>query len=72
MEIFSKIIITMSNGKVMEYHLADFERYGNELEHKEENIIINTEKPKESFIYELSKRKEIENKDYIVKVEFVK
>lgn len=71
LEKFSKIIITMSSGRKIEYVAADFDRFGDELEHKTENIILNPKDPKESFVYELSERQEIDNKEYITRFEFV-
>lgn len=51
---FSKVIVTLPNGRIKRFSSSDFDFYAstNELEHKEENIIITLDNLSYSFIYE--------------------
>lgn len=44
------------------FHFYDFEMFGNELEHKRCNIILDTKEPQKSFMYVLDMRGEITEK----------
>lgn len=59
------IRITFLGGKTTTLSEDEFERIGNELEHKNENIILNITNPLSSFIYETDYRGEMLNKEYI-------
>lgn len=58
------IIIKFPNGRIQKYSIKDFEYYyaTNELEHHNENIIINVNSPYLSFVYETDEKGEITNK----------
>lgn len=65
---YNSIKITFPNGKVKIFPYNSFEYYAatNELEHKDENIIITLNDISYSFEYETDKRfNEITNKDFI-------
>lgn len=70
----SKIRITFPNGKIITFATCEFEYFAsvNELEHKEDNIIINLNQIKKSFIYDVNDNGEIINKDFIPSVAFIK
>lgn len=70
----SKIRITFPNGKIKTFAICEFESFAsvNELEHKEDNIIINLNQIKKSFIYDTNDNGEIINKDFIPTVDFIK
>ena len=70
----SKIRITFPNGKIKTFAIREFEYFAsvNELEHKEDNIIINLNQIKKSFIYDTNDNGEIINKDFIPTVDFIK
>ena len=59
------IHITFLSGKTITLSEDEFERIGDEWEHKKENIILNITKPLSSFIYETDYRGEMLNKEYI-------
>lgn len=59
------IRITFPSGKIRTFEVTEFEDFGCEMEHKSENIIINTSKPSSSFVYETNILGEITNKDII-------
>ena len=60
-----EIKVTMPNGKVLMFSIDDFEDFGNTLEHKTENIILDKEDPRKSCVYETDYNGEIIYKDYI-------
>lgn len=65
---YNSIKITFPNGRVKAYSISCFDYYAatNELEHKEENIIVSLSNPSKSFIYETDKlSNEMVNKEYI-------
>lgn len=70
----SKIKITFPNGKTNTFAICEFEYFAsvNELEHKEDNIIINLNQIKKSFIYDINDIGEITNKNFIPSVDFIK
>lgn len=45
--------------------INEFEKFGDELEHQTDNIILNISNPHKSFTYETNSRGEITNKEYI-------
>lgn len=51
---FSKVIVTLPNSRIKRFTSSDFDLYAstNELEHKEENIIISLDDLSCSFVYE--------------------
>ena len=51
---FTSVIITFPNGRRKHYAFTEFDffRSANELEHKEENIIITLDNLSHSFVYE--------------------
>lgn len=51
---YNSIKITLPNGRVIHYPYSSFDYYAttNELEHKEENIIISLGNVSKSFVYE--------------------
>lgn len=59
------ILIEFPNGRIRHYPIEDFDYYSvsNELEHKEENIIICIDDLSRSFTYELNEQGEIINKE---------
>ena len=59
------ITVTYPSGSIRTFADEDFELFQNELEHKTENIILNTEEPYKSFAYETDCRGEIINRDPI-------
>lgn len=66
-------MITFPNGRVNTYPYSAFDYYvaTNELEHKEESIIITLDYIAKSFVYETDEMSgEIINKEYI-SIEFV-
>lgn len=65
MKHYNFIQIVMPNGFILDYCKTDFEQYDTEFEHISENIILNTEEPEKSFIYETNNRGEIINKEFI-------
>lgn len=70
---YNSIKITFPNGRVKVYPYSAFEYYAaiNELEHKEENIIISLAKTSKSFVYETDELSgEMINKEYI-SIEFI-
>lgn len=70
---YKSIKITYPNGIVKNYPYSAFDFYAatNELEHKEENIIISLANTSKSFVYETDNLSdEIVNKEF-VSIEFV-
>ena len=59
------IRITLLSGKTITLSEDEFEHIGDELEHINENIILNITKPLSSFIYETDYRGEMVNKENI-------
>jgi hypothetical protein len=61
---FSIIEITLPNGRKYNFHYEEFESFPavNELQHKTENIIINTDNIHRSFFYETDDNGEISYK----------
>ncbi len=59
------IQIIFHSGKTLSFSDDEFERIGDELEHLNENIILNIFNPHYSFIYETDYRDEMVNKEYI-------
>lgn len=51
---FTSVIITFPNGRIKHFASSDFDFFSstNELEHKEENIIITLDDLSHSFVYE--------------------
>lgn len=71
---YNSINITFPNGRVKKYPYSTFDYYAttNELEHKEENIIISLTNTSKSFVYETDEfSNEMINKEYIC-VDFIK
>lgn len=65
---YNSIKITFPNGRVKTYPYSAFDYYAatNELEHKEENIIVSLANTSKSFVYETDELSgEIINKEYI-------
>ncbi|MBO7052056.1 MAG: hypothetical protein J6W24_05270 [Prevotella sp.] len=60
-----RIEVTMPNGKIVRFSIDDFDDYGDCLEHKTENIILDKENPCDSCVYETDYNGEITYKDYI-------
>lgn len=64
----NSIRITLPNGRTKDYPFFSFDYYAatNELEHKEENIIIALDDTAKSFIYETDELSdEIVNREYV-------
>jgi len=59
------IYVTFPNGNIRTFDKTEFEDFGCEMEHKSENIILNTSKPSFSFVYETDMLGEITNKEKI-------
>ena len=64
------ITLIFSNGRTRTFDVQEFEQFGDELEHKTENIIINTLHPEQSFTYELNEKNEISNKEPITEFKY--
>lgn len=65
---YNSIKITFPNGRIKTYPYSDFDYYiaTNELEHKEENIIISLDNTSKSFVYETDEVSgEMVNKEYV-------
>lgn len=69
---YKSIIIEFSNGRIQHYSLENFDYFSvpNELEHKEENIIICMDDLPQSFIYETNEQGEIIHTEKICHVAF--
>lgn len=70
---YKSIKITFPNGRVKTYLYSTFDYYAatNELEHKDENIIITLDCTTKSFVYETDELSgEMINKEYI-SIDFV-
>lgn len=70
---YNSIKITFPNGRVKTYPYSAFDYYAatNEIEHKEENIIISPAIISKSFVYEMDELLgEMINKEYI-SIEFI-
>lgn len=59
------ILVTFPNGRKRMFNEVDFELFGGKMEHKTENIIIDFNHPRSSFMYETDWRGEIINKENI-------
>ena len=59
------IYILFPQGNVRSFSKKEFDSYGNELEHRTENIILNISEPQKSFVYETDYRGELVDKEYI-------
>jgi hypothetical protein len=53
------VFVLYPNNKIKKYLYSDFELFGDELEHKTDNIILNVVDPKRSFAYLTDFRGEI-------------
>ncbi len=60
----SLVSIIFPHGKIRSFSLKEFDKYGDELEHRTENIILNIHEPCKSFVYETDFRGEITHKEY--------
>lgn len=60
-----RAIVTMPNGKVVAFSIDNFDDFGDCMEHKTENIMLDKENPCNSCVYETDYNGEITYKDYI-------
>lgn len=59
------INIKFPSGKKRIFCINEFEKFGDEWEHRTDNIILNISEPHKSFTYETNSWGEITNKEYI-------
>ena len=64
-EMGIRAIVTMPNSKVVIFNIDDFDDFGDTLEHKTENIMLDKGNPHNSCVYETDYNGEITYKDYI-------
>ena len=70
---FQTVIVELLNGQTRHFPMNEFDyfAFSNELEHKEENIVVSIGNIAKSFIYETDERGEIVDCETISRITFI-